>query len=188
MKKLIILILCLLYATSVNAFWVKLGGPAGGGGGGTPTYYYGGSDNTTDGASSNYDFGSYSQLGDDITIITGGDVTEICLELHTANNTASNFKIGLYYDDSGTWTLHEQGTGSYSNSDTGYQCHTLTSSYAVGSSEQVWVIYSIESGGDISYDRESGGHYSSSGVYDTDLPATVSISDEWEYGVRLTVE
>jgi hypothetical protein len=123
-------------------------------------------------------------LGDNVTVTTAGNITAIGIK--TKYGSTYDMYVSLFYDDGGTWTLHECGT-IQSNLLIGWNDYTLTTPYAVDSSESVLVVMQPVTNA-IVINRSGDG---TGGLITTETnycAATISVSDGQEMAVRVKVE
>lgn len=160
--------------------------------GGPDTFYYSfGNSNPTDEAF----WGADQFYAVPVTATAGGSITKVGWKLHETEGAINNIRIGLWWNNGGTWTLHEcQVLALPANSAAAFYDITLASAYTVASSEIVRVSAVSEDAG-LNVGRfhtvaETGG-YKVTRTYASGCSATEPTwggADESDNGARIYVD
>lgn len=163
------------------------GGVPAAGGGGPDTYYYGvGSDNYPNTTS----LSGGDIFGDDITVVSAGNITKISVKYGHNDVTPAAMKAGLYRNNAGTWTLVECITTTVPDNDNvqTWIDFTLTSPYAASAGEVVRVMLSINAGMVLSYSGTTNGMWITSN-YATHCASTPTFeTNDYQWAVRVYVD
>lgn len=100
-------------------------------------------------------------------------------------------KIGLYYNNGGTWTLVSNGCNTKANPGTGWQDVTLTTPYVVLAGQELLALAAVNDDVYAAYNSSYEGHYTESGNgYNGMCSSTDSYSAEAAsgFGARVYVD
>jgi hypothetical protein len=192
MKRLLLVFLALLIPVvawgRMNTITVSGSGGGEEPGGGPDTWYYGIED--PDDYDENYTYSSAWAGGDDITVTTGGSITDIAVKMYH-NNFAGDVKCVLYYDVTGTWTEHETVEVASANvlTDGSWTNFELTTPYTVADSEDVAVMcIGSQNVGFYLVNPSTSGYILMSQTYADWGPTTISPGNDWTVAVRVYVD
>lgn len=183
-RLILILFACFALALPARAETIHvLGSGVPAAGGGPDTYYYGSAGSTPP---NNQGSGAGYTWGDDITATESGTVTTVGIYVATSSGT-DNARIGLWYDDGGTWTLHDACV-SVDVTSTGWRDATLGTGYSIGASETVRVALQTDAANARYGHNAASGGLLSTDAYAGGCPGTWSPSDDWDIAVRMYVD